>query len=278
MRARTNGWRLLVAASAVSATALMAACGGTGGRDGAHASASTRPAGLSSHTSSPTADSPTPTPSTAVTPGPSGANVLTRQELNHVLLGEHELAGYDIQYVGEKDGPGRLVDSSRLPRVTPAVCQPIYEAAMGLSAYRYSAAVTESATPTSSQNHQMVMFSLISYTTTTAPKVLNDLRTALPACATSTIHPSAGAPSDSSDFSHPGDVSSPRLGDEALSFRMTEVHPADELSGPFSLDMLVLLVRKGPTVAVFTTKNDHAPGQPATMPSTVVNAQLAKLR
>jgi hypothetical protein len=69
-----------------------------------------------------------------------------------------------------------------------------------------------------------------------------------------------------------------RLGDDALSFRVTQILPADESGGPVSLDMLVLLVRTGPTVAAFTAVNDADPTEPATMPTAVVTAQLGKLR
>lgn len=98
-------------------------------------------------------------------------------------------------------------------------------------------------------------------------------------CAASTIHPSAAAPSDSPDYSRPPrTVPAPRLGDDTLSFRVTQVLPADESGGSISLDTLVLLVRTGPTVAVFIADNDSTPARPATMAAAVVKAQIAKLR
>ncbi|MBY8880310.1 hypothetical protein [Actinacidiphila acidipaludis] len=208
----------------------------------------------------------------------SGSKVLSRQELNRLLLGEHELAGYDIGYIGDRNTPAPVVAPSSLPRVTPADCRSVYEGTEGLSAYPYSATVAESAEPTGPQDHQRVTFTLLSYTPATAPKVFTDLRAALPACASSTIHPSAGGTSDSPDFAHPRNVSSPHLGDDAISFRLTEVLPKSEFSASISLDMRVLLVREGSTVVVFTAESDSDPGKPATMPNAVVTAQLAKFR
>lgn len=76
----------------------------------------------------------------------------------------------------------------------------------------------------------------------------------------------------------PRTVPAPRLGDDTLSFRVTQVLPADESGGSISLDTLVLLVRTGPTVAVFIADNDSTPARPATMAAAVVKAQIAKLR
>jgi hypothetical protein len=266
-----------MAVSAVATVSLAAACGGTGGSDAARDSASADSAGGSVHSSSASPNASTSTGVPSVTPAASGSKVLTREELNGVLLGEHELPGYDIGYVGERKGPGHVVPPAQLPHVTPAHCQAVYEATAGLSAYPYSAAVSESAVPTGTADHQGVMFTLLSYTPATAPKVLKDVRSALPACATSTLHPSGDAFSDSPDLARPHAVADPRLGDESVAFRVTEVHPADDTSGAVSLDMHVLLVRKGATVLVFTADSSAEPGKPAAMPTAVVTAQLDKL-
>jgi hypothetical protein len=104
-----------------------------------------------------------------------------------------------------------------------------------------------------------------------------DLRNALIACAGAHIErrdPFAGGIS----FFHPEVQPAPHLGDDALSFRLTQNVAGDDID-PEAIDvpMIFTVVRVGTTVVTDWSMSVMDRTQPAVIPPRLVPAQVAKL-
>jgi hypothetical protein len=112
---------------------------------------------------------------------------------------------------------------------------------------------------------------LSSYTPADARKVMAELRTALPVCATASMLPSAAEPGAGLGYSGTRSRAAAGYGDDTLAFDTTQVVVG---SGGPKIPLTVLVVRKGSTIATFMSAN---PIQPPVIPVDIIEAQLKKL-
>jgi hypothetical protein len=181
--------------------------------------------------------------------------------------------------------PGRRPPSSpyqpgihpaRLPAIHPATCAPVYWSAQGASGYAATARIDTFAhtTNTPEQSGSIV---LTVYGAADAPKVMAGLRNALPACvnAHSERH---GLLADGISFTHPEVQPAPRLGDDALTFRITQNVAGDDIGPePIDVPMTFTVVRVGTTIATFWNLSGRDRTQPAVIAPQLIPAQLARL-
>jgi hypothetical protein len=211
------------------------------------------------------------------TPATTHAEPLTQTELWNAIVTAEDLPGFHVGYNQMKGSPYQPgIPASRLPAVYPHVCAPVYWSTQALSAYPVTAYIDGQAS-TSQAPERFGSLALTVYSAADAPKAMADLRNALLACAGAHIerHDSlAGGIS----FSHPEVQHTPHLGDEALSFRLTQNVAGDDLSpGAIAVPMTFTVIRVGTTVITVWNMNAEDRTQPAVIPPQLAPAQVAKL-
>lgn len=269
--------RAAVAVCAVAMMGTSAGCGsdtgapgksvvsGTTGRPATAGSASTgattKP-GMSLHPSL----TGTPAARSGSTSGNS-SHLVTQQEIDSYVLTEKDVPGDKISTNagrttdGEEMPPALL--TGNLPRISPKGCQHVYENAQRGSAYRRYALADDFIF-----GRDYVEVALIAYRPTDAPKVLADLKAALPQCTAY-----AGPVDMTEGFEHPQVLPDPHLGDQAVEYGITE--KIDDEEGTVRAPFHFLVVRKGSVIAWFMAQG--FPGKTAVLPKDVINAQLTKL-
>jgi hypothetical protein len=223
-----------------------------------------------------TAQTPRTTRPTAPAPTTAQAHPLTQTELWDAVITEKDLPGFDVSYTQMKGltyQPG--IDPSRLPAVFPAACAPVYWSTQATGVYPATAridAMADSDTP-----DEFGSFTLTVYSTADAPKVMADLHKALPACAGAHIERHDDL-ADGISFSRPEVQSTPHLGDDALSFRLTQDVAADDITpDPMHVPMTFTVVRVGATVVTFWNQGDATHTTPAVIAPELIPAQVTKL-
>ncbi|MBM9507869.1 hypothetical protein [Actinacidiphila acididurans] len=202
---------------------------------------------------------------------------MSQREIDSYVLTPKDVPGDDISTTAGRTSTGTempvsLMVGSRLPRVSPAGCQLVYENSQQAGEYPQHARADDMI----SGPGNTVEVSLIAYRPQDAHKVLAELRAALPGCTSYAV-----PMGDGMSFEHPQVLPDPRLGDEAVEYGIMQKVPADDGTGqgtdagtlyaPFHY----LLVRKGSVLAWFQVM--AFPGRTASLPMDVVKAQLAKL-
>ncbi|WP_405587883.1 hypothetical protein [Streptomyces sp. NBC_01190] len=136
------------------------------------------------------------------------------------------------------------------------------------SNYQQQALMEESIQKVSQEGGTMSM-ALVSYSRADASKVLPDLEAGLRACS---AYKSAGDPDIS--FEKPEVLPAPKLGDDAIAYRITQV-VTDNGTDPVRAPFAYTVVRKGSVISWFQAM--AFPGQEASIPIEVVKAQVSKL-
>jgi hypothetical protein len=219
-----------------------------------------------------TSTRPTPAPADTTDVAP-----LTQAELWNAAVTAEDLPGFQVGYTQAKGSPYQPgIPASRLPAVYPDGCAPVYWSTQAVSAYPITAHIDGRAS-TSQAPEQSGSLALTVYSAADAPRAMADLHNALIACAGAHIErrdPLAGGIS----FSHPEVQPAPRLGDDALSFRLTQNVAGDDID-PEAIDvpMTFTVVRVGATVITVWNMNGEDRTQPATIPPRLVPTQVAKL-
>ncbi|NEB02591.1 hypothetical protein G3I78_26520 [Streptomyces sp. SID13726] len=195
---------------------------------------------------------------------------LAQKELDGLALTARDVDGYTVNAVTGQGEPVTHDDLATYRAVTPAPCRAVYAAAQLGSLQDFTARVSQDIVSTSDDLGQHASVSLTSYAPAHARTVMTELRAALPKCATAEMRPSAANPGAGLGYSdaRPGPGSD--YGDEALAFDATQFVS----SGGPSIPVTVLVVRKGSTIATFTSLN---PFQPPIIPVDIIEAQLKKL-
>lgn len=268
------GWRGTAGVTAaLVAAALTAGCGSPGGSDGG-AKATGGANATGTRTGTPAAK---PAPVAAAT---TRATPLTQADVWNAVVTRKELPGFTVGYVQVKGMPIPTVDPSRLPPVTPAGCAPVFRMNEAASAYLIRARVDAMVGPAVPDVPGMSgMASLTAYSDSDAPRVMADLHNALAACAGLPMvrHDALASGVSYTDARvQPG----PRLGDDSVSFRFTQVNAVDgenPANGSISMPMTLTVVRVGATVVVFSAEGRGGSTAPAVIPAALVSAQIAKL-
>jgi hypothetical protein len=264
------GWRGTTGVAAALAAALLTAGCGSGG--GAHATGGTHATGTRAGTP---AAKPAP-----VAVATTHARPLTQADVWNAVVARKELPGFTVGYVQVKGMPIPTVDPSRLPPVTPAGCAPVFRMNEAASAYLIRARVDAMVGPAVPDTPGMSgMASLTAYSDSDAPRVMADLHNALAACAGLHMvrHDALASGVSYTDARvQPG----PRLGDDSVSFRFTQINAKDgenPANGSISMPMTLTVVRVGATVVVFSAEGRGGSTAPAVIPAALVTAQVAKL-
>ncbi|MFJ9560106.1 hypothetical protein ACIRQQ_08700 [Streptomyces fuscichromogenes] len=234
--------RMVRAAVAVCAVAMMGTGAGCGSDTGAAAARSGSASASSSH-------------------------LVTQQEIDSYVLTQKDVPGHEISTMAGRTTDGKerppVLLSGNLPRVSPKSCQHVYENAQQGSAYRQYARADDTLS-----GRDNVQVALIAYRPADAPKVVADLRAALPR---GTAY--AGPVDMTEGFEHPRVLPDPHLGDQSVEYRITE--KIDSQEGTIRAPFHFLVVRKGSVIAWFMAHG--FPGDTVVLPRDVINTQLAKL-
>jgi hypothetical protein len=211
--------------------------------------------------------SATPTGSVAV------GRVLSQRELDQLAVEKADLAGFDISALEGMGLPAEPREVAQRPRITPDECQAVYDMTGGGSGYQPVGRVVQSVDDASAKHLQGVTVTLSSYQPGDAPKAVEDLRGSVGDCEKFTAPPDAGTAYTYTDVEALPD---PQLGDEALSYRVSQNIPADDTGDALAIQFAYVVVRTGPTVTTFAA-SPFKPGISAEVPQAVITAQLAKL-
>ena len=114
--------------------------------------------------------------------------MLSQSELEQAVIGAKDVPGWKTGTVVGRGGDGlriapTIVDVSKVPRITPAGCEPLYDMTQILSRYQYRAVVEQMVTPASEKDGKSFEMSLMSYSVADAPKAIEDLRTSPRTCS-----------------------------------------------------------------------------------------------
>lgn len=252
---------MLALCAAVVASGGVTACGGK---------ADAKPRSSVSATATGTTASPT-----ASAP-PASNSVLDEQQLKSFLVGSTDITSFDVKLVGE-GGSGlgialgqHLGLASLHPAVKPAACQPLEELTGFDSAYHPHAYTEQTVVYQFTNNGPVSLtMSLASYEADDAHKVITDLTTALHSCRSFTSL--GGVPTVA--YSHLTAVGSPGLGDEGVSFRLTQSVKSRKTSA--RSPVVFTVVRTGKIVAAYYTTTPDGAGQDLT--HDVIKPQTEKL-
>lgn len=221
------------------------------------------------------ASSPATAAGAPAPPGTTHAAPLTQQELWKAVIATPDLSGYSVSYIQGQDAPYRPgIAADRLPAVSPAACTAVYWSTQAAGVHPATARIDANIVPSDRSTDANAV--LVSYSDTDAPKVLADLRAALPACAAVRIE-RHDALAGGVFFTHAEQQSTPRLGDESVTFRLTQNVPGTDGSATITVPMTFTVVRVGATIATFWAMNPVDRTYPAAAPEPVIAAQLAKL-
>lgn len=263
MRTRTRGIAATASGVILSVTAL-AGCGGNS--DDPRADAAHPP------TTAPATTTPAANPSTAT----AKAAPLTQAELWDAVVTDKDLPGFDVRYVQLKGSPYVPgIPPNRFPAVYPAACTPVYWSTQEASTYPVTARITAMAGQDSPEQFGSV--DLTVYSTTDAPRVMADLHKALAACTGTRIGSHDELSSDTT-YTHAESQPAPHLGDDAVSFHITQNIAADNVNPePIATPMTFTIVRVGTTVATFWNQGDAIHTTPPVIAPQLIPAQVTKL-
>ncbi|SHM96904.1 hypothetical protein [Actinacidiphila paucisporea] len=205
------------------------------------------------------------------------ARPLSQAELWNAVITAEDVPGFEVDYVQSRNAPFRPgIPANRLPAVFPAACAPAYWSTQAASAYPAGARIDAMAHTTGTPE-QFGNVVLTDYSATGASAAMADLRTSLKACAGAHIErhdPLAGGISFTRPTLRPG----PRLGDDALTYRITQNVAGDDLDPePLEVPMTFTVVRTGTTVVTFWNQGDATSATPAVIAPPLIPAQITKL-
>lgn len=221
-----------------------------------------------------------PATSVSVTSAPvatTHAEPLTQTELWKAVVTAEDLPGFHVGYMQIKGRPYQPgIPAARLPAVYPHGCAPVYWSTQAVSAYPITARIDADAGTTHTPE-QFGSIALSVYSAADAPKAMTDLHNALLACAGAHIERHDPLASGIS-FSHPEVQPTARLGDDAVSFRLTQNVAGDDIDpGAVNVPMTFTVVRVGTTVITVWNMNTEDRTQPAVIAPQLAPAQVAKL-
>lgn len=193
-----------------------------------------RPATAGSASASPTSNPawslfplPTGTPAArSGSPSRNRSHLVNQHEIDSYVLTPKDVPGDNLSTLAGRTTAGTewpvTLFADNLPRISPAACQHVYENMNQASAYRQYARADD---VLGGRDH--VRVGLIAYRPADAPKVLADLRAALPRCTAFT-----GPVDKTESLEHPQLLPDPHLGDEVLEYGITTFaacarYPAD---------------------------------------------------
>lgn len=260
--------RAAAAVCAVVAAGVVAGCGnGTDRADGGKGAAA-----------KPLASGSGAVTRSAAPQGEGTTRMLTQAELEQAVVGAADLPGWTTGTTAGKGGDGVTVpvtvpDVSKIPRISPAACQPLWSMTGFGSRYQIHGIVEQGvSTVTRSSLSEMA---LTSYSAADAPRVMADLRASLRACRTfRTTDPGES-------YGNPVVLPGPRVGDEAVAYRLTQTEPSVDANGdddggpPSHAWVSYEVVRSGATIAAFYILGFEQPLP--RVPEKVVTAQVDKL-
>lgn len=214
---------------------------------------------------------------------------LTQAQLEQAVVGPKDLKGWRTGTVQGRGGDGTEIpptipDVAKMPRISPAACEPLYDMTMMLSRQQYHGVVEQQLTPAddgsddsgSSGGAGGGMMSLKSYTGPDAARLMADLRTSLRTCT------SFKSLEEGESWGSPKRLADPKAGDEALSYHLVQTVPSvdkngDDDGGP-AVDALFtfVVVRSGSTVLAAYSVPGAGKDYPE-FPMDVITAQVTKL-
>ncbi|MFI6251406.1 hypothetical protein [Streptomyces sp. NPDC051016] len=195
----------------------------------------------------------------------TSAEPLSKAALERATLTGTDLDGYEVR-------PDLAATSASRKTAEPAECAPAVQAVGGSSGF---AATARTARIVSSTAHgPSAHLTLSSHGSGDAERVIDALRTAAERCGT---FKDVLVDFDYAEVQVRPD---PGYGDESVSLRLTQLAAGSADEEPVRVPYAVVAVRRGATVAMFTTFN--RPGGPggeesAAVPEAVIRAQLKKL-
>jgi hypothetical protein len=190
---------------------------------------------------------------------------LTKADLEQAAITATDLDGYAVQ---------RALAATFASRKTaaPAQCAPVMRAVGGSSGLAATARIARFVI--SKKHAPDAQMTLSSHTLPDAERVIDELRAAAKQCRTfKDIQ--VGFDYDAVQL-RPG----PGYGDESVSLRLTQLASASKDETPVRVPYAVVAVRRGTTVAMFTTFNlptGPRGKDPAVVPDVIIKAQLNRL-
>lgn len=258
----------LALCAAVAMGGSVAGCGGGGGEARTRQEPAASPTALTDAAAAPAAPTAAAsTPPVVLLPG--------RQDLQRLLITARDLNRYRVQPVKEgENGNGinlglHVGDPLRRSAVVPDWCQPLLDMVSFDSSYRPHAFVEQDVDSTTSTHKSDTTMALASYPADDAHKVITDLRTAVHTCA------SFPSDTDGIDFEHPVSLKDPGLGDESVSYRITQT--AADGSDAVHFQIAYVVVRTGNTIAEFYTPDTLPGGRTPHVPADILSPQIKKL-
>ncbi|WP_435132847.1 hypothetical protein [Actinacidiphila sp. bgisy144] len=233
-------------------------CGGTGETDHSQTGAGR---------ASSTAGSSVAPSSTAAKGSPAQVG---QRDIDSYVLSRKEVPGYSITAMQGRtpEGDEEPVSLSKgtVFRISPFACQPFFaNVGSESSAYpQYGLAVDIVADDTIETT-----ISLAAYRPGDAPRVLADLRQSAASCSGW-----AGPVDKAEKYGKPQLEAAPRLGDEAVEYKITENITEDD-GKVMHVPYVYVTVRKGSTVAAFQVRG--LPDKPPKVPTAMIKAQIAKV-
>ncbi|WP_103886492.1 hypothetical protein [Actinacidiphila yanglinensis] len=213
--------------------------------------------------------------------------MLGQADLERAVVGPKDVPGWDTGTLVGRGGDGLRIgqsipDVSRFPKPRPAACGPLNSAAGMVGDRQYHALVEQTVSRSSAKDpegEQTVTMSLTAYSAADAPRVMADLRTSLRTCTSfrTPLEPDMG-------YSDPRPLAEPKLGDDAVSYRITQSNPSVDRSGNddggprVDAHFHYVVVRCGTGIAVFSAMAFPQDTRPPQVPMDLVAAQVDKLR
>ncbi|WP_447037923.1 hypothetical protein [Streptomyces sp. DSM 118878] len=234
--------RAIVATTVTVTLGLTAACGGDSG-DSGDGKKPSEPAKSSQQKEDPK-------------PEPAEKESLSSADLEKAVLANGDLKGYKVEKLSAADMPEQTVPAD------PADCQPFADMFMFAGAPAAEARVGRTMTGPDELDATVISLALLAHEQADAEKVMDGLRTATKKCK---AYEHAG-----SKYSDVGALTAPKLGDEAVSYKVVGL--IEDQKTPMSFTV----VRSGSTLAAFYSINLLKP-EKFGVPEKAVEAQVAKL-
>ncbi|WP_433890847.1 hypothetical protein [Streptomyces sp. CA-111067] len=259
----------VLALCAVAAAGGLTACGGGGTADGKpklSASAKTTGAKTTAATA-PATKAPAAATPAATTPSATRAadSVLDGRQLTSLLVGSTDVGNFTFTPV--KEGAfgsgidlGMHLGSAASTEVKPAACQPLQNLTGFDSDPDPHAFAEQKAVSVFTYDGELgLTMSLASFAGGGAHQVIAGLTAALHSCRQFTVSSRILTVA----YGHLTQVRTPDLGDEAVSFRLTQTVD-DHKSGPHTTPVVFTVVRTGKVIAAFYTTTPDVPGHDLT--------------
>ncbi|MYS25065.1 MULTISPECIES: hypothetical protein [unclassified Streptomyces] len=220
-----------------------------------------------------TAQPGTPSASASTSAAPvSASKVLSEGQLEQAGLTGSDLPGFQVApLVGDGSDQQPTVVAQRPP--SPAQCAPLNNMTEYLGRFQPVWQVVKAIAAPGKNNIPSTTVALASYKAQDAATVMTELHGALADC-TRFAPPQ---PSEGLTFTHIQKLSAPAMGDDAISYRMTQNTPTDNVASALSVVYSYLVVRTGTTVTTFVSNYTGANSKPADVPQEIIDTQLKKL-